>query len=773
MPRCDAARRRGRDGETLLRAGMLGVIAMRGAVSTEASAAFLDGLLDAVSDGQPLEVAAAAGRRAILARCGEQSEWFVPVCWQRALHRSLTLAPPLLLRRGATRLADKAPSWAAQLASGGALGLLLASALAPLLPATGVTTSALVTLLGNLGLNVFSGYLGEALAKVWRRTGGGPEIATPDEVAAALQEIVQSQADAATHLADLAHASRATGVLVEAINRGVAGNTALLEGLQRDLAAHGAALGGLRADLHAGLAAVYQEQLGLRRVAEETRDLSRDANRKLDQLLGQAEAAERERLLGYLERIAPECNRLTFFAAESSDTSRAALTLDAIYVRLEVERAGEEARADREEQRRTALRALAERPRLVLLGSPGLGKSTFVNHVVRCLALAYLHPSEDWRAHLGDDWTHGALLPIRVLLRELAGYVMERQIRTADAALLWSHLGAKYDAEIAAALQRQARAGNALLLLDGLDEVQVNDDGWPLNVVRDSITMLPDALGRGSRILVTCRVLDYGDSPPRRLPGWPDERLAPLSDKLRLTFVERYYRALLALNRLDAARAAELQQGLARSIQTRRELARLAGNPLLLTMMAQVHTSEGELPGTRVQLYDLCVRWLMSRWNPRPGERPLGEQLGMREWNESNLYELMELIGHTAHLHGTFPDSESGADLSYGVLRDVVSSYFNPTADPARQAESDRRAAIFAGYISRASNGLLQVHAEPGARQAIYRFPHRTFQEYLAGRALICPARHDGEESAYGEGVSTTIRSHMLGLQTPGCAPVA
>ncbi|MDW8234173.1 MAG: hypothetical protein RMJ54_15430, partial [Roseiflexaceae bacterium] len=251
------------------------------------------------------------------------------------------------------------------------------------------------------------------------------------------------------------------------------------------------------------------------------------------------------------------------------------------------------------------------------------------------------------------------------------------------------------------------------------------------------------------------------------------ERLAPLSDKLRLTFVERYYRALLALNRLDAARAAELQQGLARSIQTRRELARLAGNPLLLTMMAQVHTSEGELPGTRVQLYDLCVRWLMSRWNPRPGERPLGEQLGMREWNESNLYELMELIGHTAHLHGTFPDSESGADLSYGVLRDVVSSYFNPTADPARQAESDRRAAIFAGYISRASNGLLQVHAEPGARQAIYRFPHRTFQEYLAGRALICPARHDGEESAYGEGVSTTIRSHMLGLQTPGCAPVA
>lgn len=313
---------------------------------------------------------------------------------------------------------------------------------------------------------------------------------------------------------------------------------------------------------------------------------------------------------------------------------------------------------------------------------------------------------------------------------------MERQIRVPDAALLWSHLGAKYDAEIAAALQRQARAGNALLLLDGLDEVQVNDDGWPLNVVRDSITMLPDALGRGSRILVTCRVLDYGDYPPRRLPGWPDERLAPLSDELRLTFVERYYRALLALNRLDVARATELQKSLARSIQTRRELARLAGNPLLLTMMAQVHTSEGQLPGTRVQLYDLCVRWLMSRWNPRPGERPLGEQLGMREWNESNLYELMELIGHTAHLHGTFPDSESGADLSYSIMRNVVSGYFNPTADPHRQAESDGRAAIFAGYISRASNGLLQVHAERGARQAIYRFPHRTFQEYLAGRAL-------------------------------------
>ena len=56
------------------------------------------------------------------------------------------------------------------------------------------------------------------------------------------------------------------------------------------------------------------------------------------------------------------------------------------------------------------------------------------------------------------------------------------------------------------------------------------------------------------------------------------------------------------------------------------ELRRLAGNPLLLTMMTLLHAYEGRLPGERVRLYERCVEFLLHRWRAQPGEVPLRER---------------------------------------------------------------------------------------------------------------------------------------------------
>ena len=74
--------------------------------------------------------------------------------------------------------------------------------------------------------------------------------------------------------------------------------------------------------------------------------------------------------------------------------------------------------------------------RLALLGDPGSGKSTFVNFVALCMAgellghpdanlsvLSTPVPAEEAEAQRRNDmppqpWRHGALLPIRVILRE-------------------------------------------------------------------------------------------------------------------------------------------------------------------------------------------------------------------------------------------------------------------------------------------------------------------------------------------------------------------
>ena len=47
------------------------------------------------------------------------------------------------------------------------------------------------------------------------------------------------------------------------------------------------------------------------------------------------------------------------------------------------------------------------------------------------------------------------------------------------------------------------------------------------------------------------------------------------------------------------------------------DLARMAGNPLLLTVMALVHARESELPEARALLYDKCVDVLLWLWERR------------------------------------------------------------------------------------------------------------------------------------------------------------
>jgi hypothetical protein len=100
----------------------------------------------------------------------------------------------------------------------------------------------------------------------------------------------------------------------------------------------------------------------------------------------------------------------------------------------------------------SALQQLAPQPHLVLLGDPGSGKSTFVNFVAACLAgealgraeinidlLTRPLPDDD-----GEDqaekqpWPHGPLLPLPIVLRDLAAAGLPPPTAEATAEHLWS-----------------------------------------------------------------------------------------------------------------------------------------------------------------------------------------------------------------------------------------------------------------------------------------------------------------------------------------------
>jgi formylglycine-generating enzyme required for sulfatase activity len=362
-----------------------------------------------------------------------------------------------------------------------------------------------------------------------------------------------------------------------------------------------------------------------------------------------------------------------------------------------------------------------DRPFLVVLGDPGTGKST----LVRMIMLALAEGRGGASFGLSDEWLP-IFFPIAAFA-EVRADVGSRDI--APLAYLRDYYRGREQPDYTPLFERALLAGRALLLLDGLDEVR--EDRLAIVKCLEDFIRAWDA--PGNRFLATSRIAGYEDAP---LDDALFERatVQPFSDEDIRKFAENWS---LAFERagvpganpadLDLRRRAEARtHELSTAIFTEPNVTALARNPLLLTILALIHNQGTRLPDRRVDLYQLCVQALAETWNRARSiaGREIDVYLGTEKLDERFV---INLLGPAAlWIHAENPGGiVDERDLERKLAETLIA------IDGLTRGKADRLAADFLRLVNRETGLLL----ERGHRR--YSFLHLTFEEYLAGRALI------------------------------------
>ena len=154
-------------------------------------------------------------------------------------------------------------------------------------------------------------------------------------------------------------------------------------------------------------------------------------------------------------------------------------------------------------------------------------------------------------------------------------------------------------------------------------------------------------------------------------------------------------------------------------VRQRHDLLPLTQKPLLLTLMAALHTNRTRLPDDRVDLYNESVELLMLRWNSKVGaDKALLDILNVPGLKLSDLRKALEVLAY--RIHELNIGQKGAADISENDLVKVFS----------RLLSSKDKADVVIEYIEKRAGLLIGQGKIDGERQ--FTFPHRTFQEFLA-----------------------------------------
>ncbi|MEE1942604.1 NACHT domain-containing protein [Streptomyces sp. TRM 70361] len=420
-----------------------------------------------------------------------------------------------------------------------------------------------------------------------------------------------------------------------------------------------------------------------RRLAALEASLSPAAGRARALAARSAEDAAFERR--YADYVARKHSRLTIYGLDLAHSRE--WRLDTAFLSLEASRddgAGEQPVPVRTD------RILTGRTRVLLRGAAGSGKTTLVQWLA---VTAVRSPDAEDVPHPELTGRVPFVLPLRAFAATGGLPTPDRFLEAVRCPLAGAQPPGWADRVLA--------DGRGLLLVDGVDEIPEREREETRRRLDDLLGAFPDNLW-----LVTSRPSAVRDE-WLASQGFGELSLTPMDRDDVAAFVTRWHTA--------AGADPEMARSLLTALRTKQDLGRLATNPLMCGLLCALHRERrGFLPQSRRDLYEAALSMLLER---RDVERGMHRDGDLRLAKEPQITLLQKLAYWMVRNDRAQMDR---AD-ALAVLGDALPMMAYLEAGPEEVLR----------YLLERS-GLLR---EPVAGRV--DFVHRTFQDYLAAKALV------------------------------------